>query len=258
MKIVRTYKFFHRFLRTLGFSRESSLPRIVTIRTFVPEGCRFEITIPVEAFRVEQYGNEEEFTRLILEELREKDVLYDIGACVGLVTVHAAKKCVHVVAFEPDPGYRSRLETNVRLNSLDNVQIIGWAVSDVQGMVTLFTDGVEGLSPSLREVGKRGSVRVRSDTIDNALGRGEIPVPDVLKMDIEGAEILALRGMRNLLASERAPRAFFLELHPDYLPAFDSCPAEVLSFLESFGYREVYKDVRDAQVHYIYQKRVRK
>lgn len=250
-------KYFGRLLRSLGLSSRTTFPRIVTIRTFVPEGCQFEVTTPVEAFRVERYGNEEKFTRLVLEELQPADILYDIGACVGLVTVHAAKKGAYVIAFEPDPSYRLRLETNLRLNKLTNVQIVAWAVSDMQGEVLLFTEGVEGRSPSLREAGKRGSVRVCTDTIDNAIARREIPIPTVVKMDIEGAETLALRGMRSLLASERAPRVLFLELHPDFLPAFDSCFAEVHSFLESFGYHEEYKDVRDAQVHCIYRRRVR-
>lgn len=210
--------------------------------------------MPIEAFRVEQYGNEEEFTRLILEELQPADVLYDIGACVGLVTVHAARKVARVIAFEPDPSYRSRLETNVQLNSLHNVQIVKWAVADTQGEAELFTDGVEGWSPSFLEVGKHGSIKVRTNTIDKAIKRGEIPWPDVVKIDIEGAEVLALRGMRRLFSSERAPRSVFVEIHPDYLPAFGSCTAEVESYLDSFRYRKEYQDVRGAQVHCIYRK----
>lgn len=248
------YRLLCRLLRALSLRKKASLPRIVALWTFVPAGCRFEVTTPTEAFRVEQYGDEEEFTRLILEELRDTDVLYDIGACVGLVTVHAAKKCAHVIAFEPDPSYRSRLNTNIRLNSLDNVQVIDWAVSDLQGMVTLFTDGVEGISPSLREVGKRDSVRVRSDTIDNALERGEILVPDVLKMDIEGAEILALRGMQELLSSDASPRTLFIEIHPDFLQQYDASAEEVEGLLKTFGYRQDYRAQRANQVHCIFRR----
>lgn len=208
----------------------------------------------MEAFRVEQYGNEEKFTQLILRELLPSDVLYDIGACVGLVTVHAASKGARVVAFEPDPSYRSRLEYNLRLNKLTDVQIVEWAVSDTQGEAMLFTDGVEGWSPSFLKVGKHGSLKVHTDTIDRAIERRQIPEPDVVKLDIEGAEILALRGMRKLLGSERAPQTFFIEIHPDYLPSFDSCSAEVQSLLESFGYRKEYSDTRAAEIHCIYRR----
>lgn len=91
-------RFFSYLLRALGVRNKTSLLRIVTIRTFIPKGCRFEITVPMEAFRVQQYGDEEKFTRLVLEELRPTDVLYDVGACVGLVTVHAARKDGRVVS----------------------------------------------------------------------------------------------------------------------------------------------------------------
>lgn len=254
---MRHRRVLDRFLRILGIDSNTTLRRTVNLRTFIPGGCRFEITTPIEAFRVEQYGNEEEFTRLLLEEVQPADVLYDIGACVGLVTVHAARKGAHVVAFEPDRDYRSRLVTNLRLNGLTDVQVVEWAVSDTGGEATLFTDGVQGRSPSLREIGERGSVNVCTDSIDNAIERGEIPEPDVVKMDIEGAEVLALYGMRDMLASKRAPRVFFIEIHPGFLPAFDSSSEEIQSILESFGYYEEQRMVRDAQVHCVYRKKER-
>jgi FkbM family methyltransferase len=209
---------------------------------------------------VEGFGGEKEFVRLILGELRPSDVLYDIGACVGLVTVHAARKGICTVAFEPDPSYRLRLEKNLRLNKLNDVKILEWAVSDRQGEATLFTDGVEGLSPSLVEIGKRGSVKIRTDTIDNALERGDIRVPDVLKIDIEGAETLALRGMGRLLGSDKAPRTIFIETHPDFLPGFGSSELEVISLLCSFGYRKSFKarisNRLSSVAHYVFVKQI--
>jgi FkbM family methyltransferase len=224
------------------------------MRTFCKEGCKFEVLAPIEAFRVEGYGGEEEFTRLILEEVNAGDVLFDIGACVGLVSVHAAKKGVFVCAFEPDHNYRSRLETNLRLNKLNNVQIIKWAVSDMVGNVTLYTDGLEGNSPSLRKVGDRGQVTVPTDTIDNALQRNEIPYPDVIKMDIEGAEMLALRGMNRLLTSVSAPRKIFIEIHVNFLNEFKSSPDAVIKLLETFQYKQVYYAQCHDQIHAIFLK----
>ena len=230
------------------------LPRIVTIKTFLPDGCRFEISTPVEEFRVERFGGEEDFTKMILSELTPSDILFDIGACVGMITIHAAKMGVRVVAFEPDPGYQSRLETNLRLNGLDQVKVINWAVSNMQGETVLYTDGVNGNSPSLREVENRGSAVIKTNTIDGALTRGEIPTPTVVKLDIEGAEILALRGMGHLLQSPTAPRAIFIETHPKFLPFFGSSEKEVLSMIESFGYVQVSKTERQGQIHYAFKR----
>lgn len=228
-------------------------PRIVTIRAFHSEGCRFEIRDSVESFRVERFGGEEEFVRMILDEVRPGDTLYDIGACVGMVTIHAAKRGATVVAFEPDPGYRQRLATNLALNGT-SVQVIRWAVSDTAGEASLFTDGASSASPSLRQTGKRGNVTVTTQSIDAALKTGEIQTPHVIKMDIEGAEILALRGMSDLLRSSHAPRAIFLELHPDMLRDFGSSSDEVRAMLESADYVLHHETARAGQVHLVLRK----
>jgi FkbM family methyltransferase len=182
-------------------------------------------------------------------------VLFDIGACVGLVSVHAAMTGARVVAFEPEPQFRMRLMQNLRLNRLqDEVRVIDWAVSDAAGETELFTDGVAGLSPSLKRVGERGTITIRTDSIDNALARDELPRPSVIKLDIEGAETLALRGMRSLLTSPDAPRAIFIELHPDFLPGFGSTLDEATSLIASAGYRVAHDEQRADQIHRVYRK----
>ncbi len=230
------------------------LPRVVTITKFVSKGCRFEISTSVEAYRVERFGGEEHFTETILDELSPSDMLFDIGACVGMVAVHAASMGATVVAFEPDPGYRERLYKNLLLNELGNVKVVEWAVSDKAGEAVLYTDGIQGNSPSLREVGARGSVRVRTDSIDNALSREEFPSPSVLKIDVEGAETLVIKGMLGLLKSDRPPRAIFIETHPEFLPLFGSQEGEVSALLEGCGYVQKYKNRRLDQVHYFYKR----
>ena len=81
---------------------------IKELSDLVPGGCRFELTNEVERFRVLEYGAEREFLERILRLLSPGDVLYDIGACVGMLSLHAAAMGVHVIAFEPDPHYRTR------------------------------------------------------------------------------------------------------------------------------------------------------
>jgi FkbM family methyltransferase len=239
-----------RIRRSLGLTNEPRLPRISKVRAGVTVG-RFEVTTPTEAFRVEQYGGEESFLLRILDELTAGDVLYDIGACVGMVTINAALRGVRVVAFEPDPAFRERLRRNLRLNSLGGVQVEEWAVSDVPGEAVLFTDGVDGYSPSLRDSGDRARVAVRTDTIDRAWSEGTIPAADVIKMDIEGAEILALRGMKALCSSSSAPRRIFLEVHPGQLVDFGASADDVTNLLDGLGYRVVERWDRGDQMHWV-------
>lgn len=238
----------------IGDKCQSNFPRVVQIREFAPAGCLFEVSNEMESFRIEDFGDEEYFTSLILDELVPGDVFFDIGACVGLISVHAAKKHVVVYSFEPDPYYRSRLVNNLLLNELGNVRVIEWAVSDKQGETVLFTDGEGGNSPSLANLGDRNVVNVITDTIDNAISKGDISLPNVVKIDIEGAEMLALSGMRGLLTSTDSPRAVFLEIHPDYLGYFGSFPEEVEHFMLNSGYALERKIERGSQIHSVFRK----
>jgi FkbM family methyltransferase len=230
-------------------------PRVSRVDGLAPGGCLFHVTNGAEAYRVERLGGEPEFTRMILDEPRPGEVLFDVGACIGLISIHAAKRGARVVSFEPEPQFRARFRENLHLNDLvDHVQLIDWAVSDAPGEVQLYTDGVAGLSPSLSCVGDRGAVRVATDSIDAVLDRGEISAPQVVKLDVEGAETLALRGMRRLLNGPAAPRALFIELHPKFLPGFGSSVDEASSLLTSAGYAIAYDAGRADQIHRVYRK----
>jgi FkbM family methyltransferase len=233
-------------------------PPRVKLTKFVASGCIFEITSRTEHNRVTGYGKEADSIQRVLSEIKTSDVFYDIGSCVGIYALHAAYYGGVVIAFEPDPGYRKRLKRNIKINRLKKrIQVIDWAVSDRSGIITLYTDGVEGNSPSLSLVGDRGAVSVKTNTIDNAVASKQIPYPDIVKMDIEGAEMLALQGMKKLLDSEKAPRFLFIEFHPEFLSSFNSSVEECEMFIESHGYTKVDVKQRLDQLHYFYKKAAR-
>lgn len=229
-------------------------PRIRLTR-FIETGVVFEITSKMERHRVSGYGDEVETIEKILAEIKPGDVFYDIGSCVGLYSLHAAMLGAKVIAFEPDPDYRKRLMRNIKINRLGkDVKVLDWAVSDQNGSVSFYTDGVDGNSPSLREVGSRNSVIVQTKTIDNAIADKEIFSPDIIKLDIEGAEALALKGMKKLLASPSAPRFLFVEFHPGFLPQYNASLEECKNFIEQYGYREIQSFRRNDQQHYFFKK----
>jgi FkbM family methyltransferase len=234
---------------------ERQLPRVVTLTDFDPQGVRFEVASLVERHRVVHHGDETDYTRAMLAALRADDVLFDIGANVGLVCLHAATKC-RTVAFEPDPGFAARLATNIALNPERDVDVVNVAVSDRDGIVTLYTSGATGNSPSLvRQRGELQAVEVEGRSLDSLLAEASLPDPTVLKLDIEGAEILALRGAAQLLQSERRPRALFIEVHDALLPAFGSSGEEVLRLVRDAGYaQETYHAPRAEQRHLILER----
>jgi FkbM family methyltransferase len=230
---------------------EHQLPKIYTLSDLDPRGVSFEATNLVERARIVAHGDEPEYFGAMLAALRPEDVFYDIGANIGLVALHAASRC-RTIAFEPDPSFFARLTRNLRLNPTRSVDAHELAIGAENGTARLFTDGAGGNSPSLAHHGENDVVEVQVRTLDTLSG---LPAPTVLKLDIEGAEVLALRGARRMLSSPTAPRALFLELHDELLPAFGSSAEEVRSIVREAGYGLVrYHAQRAGQQHLILER----
>ncbi|MCF8247465.1 MAG: FkbM family methyltransferase [Saprospiraceae bacterium] len=212
---------------------------------------QFHVNNPVEKFRLQKFGGEKDQLEALLTLLRNDDVLYDIGSSVGAWSIPAAAKASSgkVISFEPDPENRQRLLANYELNGLTNFQIMPIALGDKPGELELFTAGAYAASPSLRPVNKIStSIKVKIETVDDLFARKEIPPPTVVKIDIEGAEMMALQGMANLLRSKQKPRALVLELHPLYLPAFDTNLTAIFKFLIENDYQIAELASREDQV----------
>jgi hypothetical protein len=91
-------------------------------------------------------------------------------------------------------------------------------------------------------------IEIEVNSIDNLILDKEIPYPTVVKIDIEGAEFIALKGMKNLLSSSKKPRMIFIELHPEFLPTFNTNVDEILEFMSQFDYRKAEHINRDKQI----------
>jgi FkbM family methyltransferase len=136
------------------------------------------------------------------------DVVFDVGAHVGFYTLLAAElvgPTGQVVAFEPVPRNLELLKRHLRLNGYTNVTVIPAAVSDRPGIAAFAFDtrperSFEG------HIGANGQLQVPTVVLDELAGGG-LPIPRVLKMDIEGGEFAALTGARKLLAAHH-PRIF--------------------------------------------------
>jgi FkbM family methyltransferase len=242
--------------RTIVDVWRSIYPAKIWINQINGKKCLFEARTSREIYRIASLGDEEEFIKRVMQSLSQEDIFFDIGACLGLYSVHAASQGARVISFEPDPIIRRRLARNINLNSFVNtVQVVEWAVSNKPGTLRLYTDGVKGRhSPSLNLGMQHDSLLVKTNSIDNALESGEIPYPTKLKMDIEGAEVLALEGMSRLLKSVRAPREIFLEIHPVLLKEFGSSEEECRRLLVDHDYVESAYTVRQQQIHAVYEK----
>jgi len=209
----------------------------------------FEATTWKEDTRIKGFGNEREQLDRFLERVEPGTTVWDIGANLGLYTVFAARRGGAVHAFEPDPSFSDRLRRNLQLNGQD-ATVHELALSDENGTATLSTDGLEGDSPALSagSDSERDSVTVetiRGDDLETT-----VPDPEVLKIDVEGAETGVLRGLGDRLSGARA---VMIELHPNMITRFGSDIEEVRAILEREGFELTWEHRRDDQVHAIYE-----
>jgi FkbM family methyltransferase len=170
----------------------------------------------------------------MIRTIRPGHVFYDVGANVGYFTLVAARlvgPSGRVIAFEPVPWCAEAVAANIALNGLDQAEVRAEAVGDASGRARLRVVGEasQSLLASLEQRADvaREEIDVEVVALDDLVGAGTIPPPDVLKIDTEGAEILALEGMRETIAGHR-PR-IICEIH-DTNAAF----AELM---DEFGYR---------------------
>ncbi len=148
--------------------------------------------------------------RVISDHLPEGGVFMDIGANVGFFTLLAARrvgKGGQVHAFEPEPRTYAALRRNIALNRLTNVTAWQLALSDTAGTATLFPHaGGNSGAASLRPLENSGPpVAVELDTYDRLAAERGLPVPSLIKIDVEGAETKVIRGMTQLLSQETKP-----------------------------------------------------
>lgn len=161
----------------------------------------------------------------------------DIGAHVGHYALRAAKRCDKVIAVEANPVTAARLRENIELNDLTNVEIFNVAAWDSDAVLTVSSQHGHDHDGTDNVIGKGDATahQVRAVRLDELLlsDTGRI---DVIKIDVEGADLHVIRGLSNLLDVHR-PR-LFIEDHSIYDGMYER--AQLDRLLDVLGY-----DVRD-------------
>jgi FkbM family methyltransferase len=218
----------------------SRLPRVEPFEWRLPAelgglryACDLGDDIAREACFTGLYAPQE--SALVRRTLAEGDTFVDVGANWGYFTLLAAQRVGdsgRVVAMEPDPRMFALLAGNVSRNRLRNVLLSADAAAEGPGSATLapFVDGTgnRGVS-ALVERGEGVTVETRA--LDELLDQMEIESVDLVKVDVEGAELRVLRGMEEGLRRGRYRRVL-VELHPLADPRL---PDEVTTFLREIG-----------------------
>ena len=162
---------------------------------------------------------EPELQTIIAREVRPGMTVYDVGANVGYVSLlfaRAVGPAGRVFAFEALPANLERIRANLRLNPAAAVTPLGLAVVECARPVEFWTHASGAMGKAAGSAGRQqeayaGKITLEGVSLDEFTYTQSNPVPQVVKMDIEGGEVLALPGMRRLLREARP--LVLLELH---------------------------------------------
>jgi FkbM family methyltransferase len=237
----------HRLLLRMGHSLRPGLRRLVPLlRRPIKYGVHHAVDVKIWGLRLRllprgnmaetkllfapQLFDREEFA-LLERVLKPGAVFVDIGANVGAYT-YWVHRCLQgqgcIIAIEPDPEMRRRLEFNLRTNHIDEVTVCPVALSDTQGVGELLVNpmqrGENTLVPEQAHSagGQRISQMVELDTLVNVLQSRGIQSVDALKIDIEGHEAPVLRHFFEHAPQALWPRVVITEYKPETVNTIES------------------------------------
>jgi FkbM family methyltransferase len=175
--------------------------------------------------------------------LRPGMTFVDVGANMGLYSLFAAKKVTaqgRVLAIEPSSREYEILSRNIKRNHLANIRALNIAASDRQGAAELLVAPLKNAGHNtLGEFGYGTALerkeRVPTERLDDIVRQEGLERVDVIKMDVEGAEMLALRGAADTL--RRFQPLLLLEVSDRTLQHQGSSSRKLLNFLAAEGYQ---------------------
>jgi FkbM family methyltransferase len=196
-----------------------------------------------EWFFPRYYGgklHEEPVTMLLVDKLKDAKCFVDVGANLGwyICVASVFMEDGTVYGFEMDDLNFALGKKNLEMNGGNGSNIFHLAVSDTSGEISYTRDTslpsvMFRMSSTFQNPDKKNIMTVPSITLDSFFQEKKLK-PDIVKIDVEGAEIKVLRGMRNLL-KDSAPK-LFVEVHPLTMPDYQSCVEEVINLIMSNGY----------------------
>jgi len=185
-------------------------------------------------------GIYEEFgTSIVKQMIKKGDVVLDLGAHIGYFTLIFAKLVGEngkVYAFEPSPDNYSLLKKNVQVNGYNNVILVKNGVSNKTGKNMLYlSDSNPGDNMIIDTKENRQSIEIETVRLDDYFRDFKNQI-NFIKMDIQGAELDALRGMSSLLKKMENIK-IMSEFAPKWLKKFGNEPIEYLKLLKEFNFK---------------------
>ena len=208
---------------------------IVRVRSGINQGMRWIVGAGIHGCWLGYYEHEKQ--EVIAGLLEPGMKVFDVGANAGFYTLASARRVApggHVWAFEPLADNVCALRRHVALNGLTNVTVVQAAASDRSGVAGF----LEGANRSAGRLADESAYLVPTVSLDEFCGAHRLEPPDLVKIDVEGAEHRVLEGARHMLSKGRT--VVLLALHGA------EQEARCLALLRQLRYRAVYLDGSEA------------
>ena len=182
---------------------------------------------------------EKELCELLMKIVRPGDVFLDLGANIGYFSllVASTSPSAKVISFEPVRDLFQKMNDNILLNKIGNVSTINAAVGEINEEKELFVSdpdnaGMSSFHQPENYSGKKEKVKVVS--IDEWFKTSGLPGVDLVKIDIEGSELAALRGMKEILQTQKP--VLIVEINPETLSMFSLKPSDIYDYLKQLHF----------------------
>lgn len=230
-RLPRSFKWYlHRTWLFLRSGRQSFSPYVVSKDI---EGSTFDLLLGDrvgEEWYKDQNTLVPELKFMRDQMVRAGDVILECGAHHGFTTILLAnwvgpQGCV--VAIEASPSSARILKSNIELNGIRNVIVEAKAVSAQDDQITIFQGSNSAIVPDRQ---RWGTLRVPATSLDHYAGLN----PTLLKLDVEGYELQALRGATEIL--KRVPR-LAIEVHMDLIRQYNGSADDIFQLIQKDRYR---------------------
>ena len=201
---------------------------------------KFIFGVPSEEWRLASYlgnggvlepGTEEYFCSLAKRDMN----IVDVGANIGVYTLHALAAGCNVYSYEPTPKVYKILKDNIGINGFEptgRAHTYNVAVSDVDGEVEFNIFDTSGHNSMFSEGESYDVIHVKTVCLDNHLS--DLKRVHIVKIDVEGAEALVLQGMKNIIAMNPDIK-IIMEFAPSNLKRAGTEPEGLISMIRAMG-----------------------
>ncbi len=210
-----------------------------TLRRVTRKGLEYELDIS-DAVEHYVYFNFRDISQQKLFNLCKPDYyIIDIGTNIGSSLLNLARVAGtngFIYGFEPDPITYNKCLKNISLNKLRNIMVINEALGEVKMDASLqintFNRGMSKISAPTSN-----NIRIKINTLDDFIMESKIKKVDLIKIDVEGYELHALRGAEKTLT--RFNPILFIEIDDNYLKEQEATAKDLLEYINKIGYTAI-------------------